>query len=152
MPQPPAYHRGHDFSNDYADQIDRVAINNEFDGAASSINAIRHNLALIQLDDGRLRADDWITSHIIEKIGSDIEAHSSLAEQAADAAQNSAASASQSANAAAQSADAAAQSADAASQAQDLWHDINTKFTVSPDPPSGGKDGDIWFQVLTGDQ
>jgi len=150
MPQPPAYHRGHDFSNDYADQIDRVAINNEFDGAASSINAIRNNLALIQLDDGRLRADDWAAGLIIEKVESDIEAHSALAEQAAAAAQSSAASAGQSADAASQSAIAAATAADAANQAQDLWHDINTKFTVSPDPPSGGKDGDIWFQVLTG--
>jgi len=116
MPQPPAYHRGHNFSNDHANQIDRVAINNEFDGAASSINAIRHNLALIQLDDGKLRLDAGITSLIIEQVGSDIEAHSSLAQQAADAAQNSAASASQSAGVAAASAGAAGQSASAAAQ------------------------------------
>jgi len=36
----------------------------------------------------------------------------------------------------------------AAQQAQDRWNDISTKFTVSTDPPSGGKDGDIWFQVI----
>jgi len=55
-----------------------------------------------------------------------------------------------------QAADDAAASAvaatNAAQQAQDRWHDIDTKFTVSTELPSGGKDGDIWFQVLTGDQ
>jgi|GEM_PF-4401057 len=55
MPQPPAYNRSHNFGQGYPDQIDRVAINNEFDGAASSINAIRDNLALIQRDDGGLK-------------------------------------------------------------------------------------------------
>jgi len=143
MPQPPAYQRGHDFGNDYADQIDRVAINNEFDGAASSINAIRHNLALIQLDDGRLRADDWAAGLILEKV-----------EQSALAAQNSAASAAQSADVASQSASvavsAAATAADAANQAQARWDDINSKFTVSTQLPSGGSDGDVWFQISTG--
>jgi len=42
----------------------------------------------------------------------------------------------------------AATASDAASQAQDRWNDIRTKFTVSTEPPSGGKDGDIWFQVI----
>jgi len=61
MPQPPAYNRDHDFGQDYPDQIDRVAMNSEFDGAASSINAIRENLALIQRDDGGL-LDGIVTS------------------------------------------------------------------------------------------
>jgi len=124
MPQPPSYHRSHNFGTDSPGQIDGAAVNAELDGAASSINAIRDNLALIQRDDGALRSgivtvdaiSDTITSGIIEKVGSDIEAHTVLAGQAADAAAGSAAAAAASADNAGQSAQAAATSADAAAQ------------------------------------
>jgi len=46
-------------------------------------------------------------------------------------------------------ASAAAAATAAAGEAQAAWADISTKFTVSPLPPSGGKDGDIWFQVTS---
>jgi len=52
------------------------------------------------------------------------------------------------ASAAQAAADAATASA-AANQAQARWDDIHGKFTVSTEQPSGGKDGDIWFQIAS---
>jgi len=55
------------------------------------------------------------------------------------------------ANATAAIASAAATTATAAAnQAQARWDDINSKFTVSTQLPSGGSDGDVWFQISTG--
>jgi len=65
--------------------------------------------------------------------------------KAAQDARNAATGAASSEANAAASADTAS---DAAQAAQDRWDDIRSKFTVSTDPPSGGKDGDIWFQVI----
>jgi len=48
----------------------------------------------------------------------------------------------------ASAANSAASATSAAQQAQARWEDINGKFTVSTQAPSGGKDGDIWFQVI----
>lgn len=52
---------------------------------------------------------------------------------------------------AAQSESAAAQSAASAStdaqHAQEMAELVDGKFTISTDPPSGGKDGDVWFWV-----
>lgn len=53
MAQPQAYKRQHDFVND--DEINKSALNEEFNNASISINGLRDNLALIQLDDGSLR-------------------------------------------------------------------------------------------------
>jgi len=65
--------------------------------------------------------------------------------EAAQDARNAASSAAASEANAAASASAASS---AAQQAQARWDDIRSKFTVSTQPPSGGKDGDIWFQVI----
>lgn len=52
MSQPQAYTRQHDFVND--DDLNKSALNLEFDNASLSINGLRDNLALIQRDDGSL--------------------------------------------------------------------------------------------------
>ncbi|MCX8567056.1 MAG: hypothetical protein ON057_001783 [Glomeribacter sp. 1016415] len=53
--QPPRYHRQKDFAVDYGNETDHTALNAELDRVASSINPLRQNLALLQLDDGSLR-------------------------------------------------------------------------------------------------
>ena len=55
MSQPQAYQRVTDFSERDGDDTDHPALNQEFDGAAQSINQVRANLALIQRDDGALK-------------------------------------------------------------------------------------------------
>lgn len=54
--QAPAYNRTTDFASRDGDETDHAALNAELDGAAQSINALRHNQALIQADDGSLKA------------------------------------------------------------------------------------------------
>ncbi|BBE09797.1 Uncharacterized protein MCB1EB_1636 [Mycoavidus cysteinexigens] len=53
--QPPRYHRQKDFAVDYGNETDHTALNAELDRVASSINPLRQNLVLLQLDDGSLR-------------------------------------------------------------------------------------------------
>ena len=56
MSQAPAYNRSKNFADNSPDRTDHVAINTELDAAAQSINALRINAALIQADDGSLKA------------------------------------------------------------------------------------------------
>jgi hypothetical protein len=41
----------------------------------------------------------------------------------------------------------ASAAAESASQAQQALAAINSKFTISTQPPSGGNDGDVWFRI-----
>ncbi len=52
MPQPPAYQRAYDFTQDAGNQTNHGALNTELDALAASVNAIRQNLAIIQNDQG----------------------------------------------------------------------------------------------------
>ena len=54
MAQPPAYNRLKDFTLD-GQKTDNPALNGELDHAATSINELRNNLAILQADDGTLR-------------------------------------------------------------------------------------------------
>lgn len=76
MPQPPKYQRTKDFTVDYGDQTDHAALNSELDSAASSINSIRTNLALIQRDDGGLKQGvvtaDSVDPSFIDEISSGV--------------------------------------------------------------------------------
>lgn len=65
MAQPPRYQRKKDFTVDYGSETDHAALNSELDGAATSINALRKNLALIQRDDGKL-AQGIVTADSVE--------------------------------------------------------------------------------------
>lgn len=56
MAQPQAYNREVDFTERDGDDTNHTGINTELDAAALSINEIRDNLALIQADDGGLKA------------------------------------------------------------------------------------------------
>jgi hypothetical protein len=56
MPQAPAYDREKNFAENNPDRTDHAAINAELDRAALSINALRANQALLQADDGTLKA------------------------------------------------------------------------------------------------
>lgn len=56
MPQAPAYNRTKNFLENNPDRTDHDAINAELDKAATSINALRTNQALLQADDGTLKA------------------------------------------------------------------------------------------------
>lgn len=56
MTQPQAYNRETDFTERDGDDTNHAGINTELDAAALSINEIRDNLALIQADDGGLKA------------------------------------------------------------------------------------------------
>lgn len=55
MPQPPAYERLKDFTENFGSETDHSALNAELDKASNSINDIRDNLAILQADDGKLR-------------------------------------------------------------------------------------------------
>lgn len=109
MAQPPAYNRTKDFSADYGDQTDNQAINNELDAVATSINAIRGNLAKIQRDDGGLRdgivtkdaLDPELKDELYAEFSGNINDSVLEAQQAAVEATNAAASASADAQAAA---------------------------------------------------
>lgn len=54
MAQPQKYDRTHDFEGD--DDLSKSALNTELDNVSISINGLRANLALIQNDDGSLKA------------------------------------------------------------------------------------------------
>lgn len=56
MTQPQAYNRETDFTERDGDDTNHAGINTELDAAALSINQLRDNLALIQADDGGLKA------------------------------------------------------------------------------------------------
>lgn len=56
MPQAPAYDRTKNFLENNPDRTDHGALNAELDAAAVSINALRTNAALLQNDDGTLKA------------------------------------------------------------------------------------------------
>lgn len=56
MPQAPEYQRTKNFQDNSGDRTDHSALNNELDHAATSVNALRANQALLQNDDGTLRA------------------------------------------------------------------------------------------------
>lgn len=56
MPQAPEYQRTKNFQDNSGDRTDHSALNNELDHVATSVNALRANQALLQNDDGTLRA------------------------------------------------------------------------------------------------
>lgn len=136
MPQPQAYDRTVDFTQRDGDDTDHGGINAELDAAATSINGIRDNLALIQNDDGGLAngivTPDSLTPEVFEALTQDISdqvtsatssAQSALTSAISSAASAAAAAASQvaattSENAAALNASGAATSASAAQASQ----------------------------------
>lgn len=56
MSQAPAYSRQKNFQENNGDRTDHAALNSELDRVSQSINALRTNAALIQADDGKLKA------------------------------------------------------------------------------------------------
>lgn len=127
MAQPPVYNRSKDFGADYGDQTDNQAINNELDGASSSINKIRDNLALIQRDDGGLLAgivttdslDPALKAELYAEFESGVTDAVLQAQQAAVESTNAAVSAGES-QAGAAASEAAAQSAESAAHASEV--------------------------------
>jgi hypothetical protein len=55
--QAPAYNRNKNFLENAGASTDHGALNSEFDRAALSVNGLRANVALLQNDDGTLKAD-----------------------------------------------------------------------------------------------
>ena len=68
MAQPPAYSREKDFTQNFGNETDHAALNAEFDRASNSINDIRTNLALIQADDGKIRASSITTDSLDQEV------------------------------------------------------------------------------------
>lgn len=68
MAQPPAYNREKDFAKDFGNETDHTALNAELDRASNSINDIRANLALIQADDGKIRASSITTDSLDQEV------------------------------------------------------------------------------------
>lgn len=72
MAQPPAYNRTHDFTLDEKGDVDTASLNAEYDNVALTVNKIRECLALLQNDDGSLRAGvikgDAIGKELTKKI------------------------------------------------------------------------------------
>lgn len=68
MAQPPAYNREKDFVQNFGNETDHAALNAEFDRASNSINDIRTNLALIQADDGKIRASSITTDSLDQEV------------------------------------------------------------------------------------
>jgi hypothetical protein len=146
MPQPPAYDRSKDFTEDFGSETDHSALNAELDNASNSINDIRDNLALIQADDGKLREDavtlDSVSDEVFDALLEELASGITDAQAAADGAAASATAAAVSATAAATSATAAAGSAtgaatsataaaDSASDASDSADDAAASETAA---------------------
>ena len=68
MAQPPAYSREKDFTQNFGNETDHAALNAEFDRASNSINDIRTNLALVQADDGKIRASSITTDSLDQEV------------------------------------------------------------------------------------
>ena len=68
MAQPPVYNREKDFAKDFGNETDHTALNAELDKASNSINDIRANLALIQADDGKIRALSITTDSLAQEV------------------------------------------------------------------------------------
>lgn len=73
MSQPDKYERTKNFQENAGDSTDHGALNNEFDGAARSINQIRANLALIQADDGALAAGTVSLEQLADSLKSSLK-------------------------------------------------------------------------------
>jgi hypothetical protein len=92
MPQPPAYNREKDFTEDFGSETDHSALNAELDKASNSINDIRSNLAVLQADDGKLNPNVITADSISEEVRAELSAgivasvEGSVAEAAASAA------------------------------------------------------------------
>ena len=95
MAQPQKYKRQHDFVND--DEINKSALNEEFDNAAISINGLRDNLALIQLDDGSLRPGIVHAENLDDDVFDRFQSEMAIAAEAAKVYSDSAARSAQSA-------------------------------------------------------
>lgn len=130
MPQPPAYNRSKDFTENFGSETDHSALNAELDAVSNSINDARANLGLIQADDGKLRAQaitqdtlsSTLVNYLIDQATQGAVTYSGIAQteagNAATSATNAAASASSASNSATNasaSATAAASSASSAS-------------------------------------
>lgn len=74
MPQPPAYNRTKDFTEDFGSETDHSSLNTELDTASNSINDIRANLAILQADDGKLNPDVVTTDSISADVRNDLSA------------------------------------------------------------------------------
>lgn len=95
MAQPQKYKRQHDFVND--DEINKSALNEEFDNAAISINGLRDNLALIQLDDGSIRPGIVHAENLDDDVFDRFQEEMEIASEAAKVYSDSAARSAQSA-------------------------------------------------------
>lgn len=74
MAQPRAYSRTKNFTADLGSETDHSSLNAELDAAGNSINDIRDNLALIQADDGNLRAGAVTPDAISTELRADLVA------------------------------------------------------------------------------
>lgn len=92
--QPQEYERQIDFTERDGDDTDHSGINQEFDAAATSINQIRDNLALIQKDDGGLKngivTADALDDSAFDALAQDVSQAVVDSQQAATSANNAA--------------------------------------------------------------
>lgn len=88
MAQPPAYNRTHDFTLDEKGDVDTASLNAEYDNVALAVNKIRECLALLQNDDGTLKADTIrggaIAKELMKSIDELIAAALQAAQKASD--------------------------------------------------------------------
>ena len=68
MAQPPAYNREKNFTLNSGRETDHAALNAELDRASNSINDIRTNLAILQADDGKIRASSITTDSLSQDV------------------------------------------------------------------------------------
>ena len=94
MAQPPAYNLTHDFTLDEKGDVDTASLNAEYDNVALTVNKIRECLALLQNDDGSLRAGvikgDAIGKELTKKIDELVNEALKQAQTAVDAANKAA--------------------------------------------------------------
>ena len=57
-----------EFAKDFGNETDHTALNAELDKASNSINDIRANLALIQADDGKIRASSITSDSLAQEV------------------------------------------------------------------------------------
>lgn len=123
MPQPPAYTRTKDFTENFGSETDHTSLNAEYDKASTSINAIRTNLALMQADDGKIKQaaittdslSATVKDFLINEVSTGVVTYR---DQAATSATNSAASETNAANSATASTTSATNSSTSATLSQ----------------------------------
>mgnify|MGYP007046419889 CR=1 FL=1 len=149
MAQPPSYERQKNFADDFGNETDHSALNAELDRASNSINDIRTNLALIQADDGKIRASSITTDSLDQEVLDYVQEKALAGANAvADAATAIANSASEKADQAVQTANASNEIAGNADSKADSAIETANVASANADTAAGVVVNDVHAELL----